>query len=169
MCSDLGLFWQYTTYMFSLRSWIDKAHTQLHFDQMCGSNYKEGRSWKFPADQPVWERVVPVCQGPPNTSPTPWGRNWATQKQKLLKRRFWTGKTLQSPHVCVCVCIPLHTLCASRRSDGCCQTQFCLFPSYHQGHPPPSFCSCSPCDGNTRRIHNRKSPKLVELILRSIT
>lgn len=33
MCSDLGLFWQYTTYMLSLRSWIHKAYN-LQTDQM---------------------------------------------------------------------------------------------------------------------------------------
>lgn len=47
-------------------------------------------------------------------------------------------------HVCV-----WRTLCASRRSDGCCRTRFCLFPSCHQGRPPPSSGSCSPEDGNT--------------------
>lgn len=44
--------------------------------------------------------------------------------------------------------IILHTLCASRRSDVCYQTQSCLSPSCHRGHHLLSSQLCNPEEKN---------------------
>lgn len=71
---------------------------------------------------------------------------WEGTGSELLMNWCWENTVFS---VRVCVCAP-PTLCASRRFGGCCQRRSCLSPSCHPGRPPPSSCSCSPEDGDTR-------------------
>lgn len=150
MCSDLGLFWQYTTYMFSFRSWKQKGNNfkMIKCIEAC-TNEAEIVKLKIHCGRTCLRKSGPSLSGS--------SKHFSNSPRKKLRERerverevsYCTSESEQGKWRILHLC-GSRTPCASRRSGGCCQTRFCLFPSYHQGHPPPSSDSCSPYNGDTQ-------------------
>ena len=109
MCSDLGLFWQYTMYICSLRScnwnqtrrqrWLLEVRRmwqlrKCHFlalsfkfsedllDNPTLDNNKKCQTNVNMCFSPVSQIKAPACQGPPNTSQALPGKNWTSIKRE---------------------------------------------------------------------------------------
>lgn len=143
MCSDLGLFWEYTTYMFNLCSWTQNAHVNT-WSNVYRHVTKYIRSWTNLFEK-EWSKSVRILQ---TFLQLP--KKEAEQDKRQVRREvsYCTSEAKQRKLCSLLMCVS-RTLCASRRSGGCCQTRFYLFPSYHRGRPPPSSGSCSPNDADT--------------------
>lgn len=130
--------------MFSLLSWIQKAHIIIARSNV----YKHVQ-----IKQKLEIHRGRTCLRKSGPSLSGSSKHFSSSPRKKLNKTktregevsYCTGESEQGK-LCILQMCASHTLCASRRSDGCCQTRFCLFPSYHQAHPPLSSGSCNPYD-----------------------
>lgn len=151
MCSDLGLFWQYTMYMCSLRScsWSKTKNNKKIFL----------RCEKF--NKLLQTKTVFTCLINKGASLSGSSKHFSSSPRKKL----WTNRIMISPgqffnyyyvHLQAYIIFSKElTLCASRKSDGCFQRQFYLFLSCHLELLHLSSGSCSPKD---RKVNSYVKP-----------